>query len=74
MTSLTAERYSLVDRGVIREGAYADLVLFDPQSVNDQATFADPLQYPVGIPYVLVNGVPVIDNGGHVGALPGRVL
>lgn len=74
MTSLSAERYGLTDRGVIREGSVADLVLFDPDTVRDQATFADPLQYPVGIPYVLVSGVVVIDQGTHTGLTPGLVL
>jgi len=74
MTSVTAERFGLTDRGVIREGAFADLVLFDALTVADRATFTDPHQYPVGIPYVLVNGVVVIDQGQHTGALPGQVL
>ncbi|MBS1252924.1 MAG: D-aminoacylase [Anaerolineales bacterium] len=74
MTSITAERFGLTDRGSIREGAWADLVLFDAQTVNDQATFTDPHRYPVGIPYVLVNGDVVIDQHQHTGALPGQVL
>ena len=74
MTSITAERFGLSDRGVIREGAWADLVLFDAQTVADKATYADPHQYPEGIPYVVVNGVVVIDQDQHTGALPGQVL
>jgi len=74
MTSLTAERFDLTDRGVIREGAWADLVLFDAQTVAERAMFTEPQQYPVGIPYVIVNGVMVIEQGEHVGALPGRVI
>jgi N-acyl-D-amino-acid deacylase len=74
MTSMTAERFGLTDRGVIREGAWADLVLFDAQSVSDRATYTDPHQYAGGIPYVLVNGTVVIDQGQHTGALPGQVL
>ena len=74
MTSITAERFGLADRGVICEGAWADLVLFDPQTVADRATFTDPHQYPVGIPCVIVSGVVVIDQGQHTGALPGQVL
>jgi len=74
MTSVTAERFGLTDRGVVRQGAWADLVLFDAQTVADRATFTDPHQYPLGIPYVLVNGVVVIDQGQHTGALPGRLL
>jgi N-acyl-D-amino-acid deacylase len=74
MTSVTAERFGLTGRGVLREGAWADLVLFDAFTVADSATFTDPHQYPLGIPYVLVNGVVVIDQGQHTGALPGQVL
>jgi len=74
MTSVTAERFGLTDRGVIREGAWADLVLFDAQTVADRATYTDPHQYPVGIPCVIVNGVVVIDQCEHTGALPGQVL
>ena len=74
MTSVTAERFGLTDRGVIREGAWADLVLFDAQTVADRGTYTDPHQYPVGIPEVIVNGVGVIDQGQHTGALPGQVL
>jgi N-acyl-D-amino-acid deacylase len=74
MTSVTARRFGLSDRGVIREGAWADLLLFDPQTVSDRATFTDPHKFPVGIPCVVVNGVVVIDQGQHTGALPGQVL
>jgi N-acyl-D-aspartate/D-glutamate deacylase len=74
MTSVTAERFGLSRRGLIQEGAWADLVLFDAQTVADRATYRDPHQYPEGIPYVIVNGAVVIDQGEHTGALPGRVL
>jgi N-acyl-D-amino-acid deacylase len=74
MTSVTAQRFGLVDRGVIREGAWADLVMFDAAAVADRATFTDSHQYPAGVPYVLVNGTVVIDAGQHTEALPGRVL
>ena len=74
MTSVTAERFGLVDRGVIKDGAWADLVLFDPTTVADQATFTDPHQYPIGIHYVIVGGEVVIENGEHTGELPGIVL
>jgi len=74
MTGLTAERLGLSDRGVIREGARADLVLFDPHTIADRATFADPHQYPAGIQRVMVNGVMVVEQGEHTGSLPGRVL
>jgi N-acyl-D-amino-acid deacylase len=74
MTSVTAERFGLADRGVIREGAWADLVLLDALTVADKATYDNPHQYPAGIPYVLVGGEVVIDRGQHTGALPGQVL
>jgi N-acyl-D-amino-acid deacylase len=74
MTSVTAERFGLTGRGVVREGAWADLTLFDAQTVVDTATFAGPHQYPEGIPYVLVNGKLVLDQGEHTGELPGRLL
>ena len=74
MTSITADRFGLTGRGVIREGAWADLVLFDADTVIDKATFTEPHQYPVGIPYVVVNGQVVIDQDVYTGALPGRVL
>ncbi len=74
MTLMTAERFGLEDRGVIREGAWADLVLFDDLTIADTATYTAPHQYPEGIPYVIVNGEVVIDQGEHSGALPGKVL
>lgn len=74
MTGAPAQRLGLSDRGVIRDGAKADLVLFDPSGVDTPATFDDPVQFPVGIDYVAVNGALVIDNGQHTGARPGRAL
>ena len=74
MSAIPAERLGLADRGLIRVGAWADLVLFDADTVTDRATFVNPHQYPDGIPYVIVNGQVVIDGGEHTGALPGRVL
>jgi N-acyl-D-aspartate/D-glutamate deacylase len=74
MTSLAAQITGLTDRGLLRPGLAADITLFDPDKVKDQATFENPMQYPVGIPYVIVNGVVVIDQGAHTGARPGRVL
>jgi N-acyl-D-amino-acid deacylase len=56
MTGLSAQTFGITDRGVVREGAYADLVVFDPVKVKDLATFEQPLQQSVGIDYVLVNG------------------
>lgn len=74
MTSLPAGRLGLRDRGLVREGYIADLVVFDPQNIIDKATFTEPHQYAEGIDFVMVSGVPVIEQGEHTGALPGRVL
>jgi N-acyl-D-amino-acid deacylase len=74
MTSLSAEKIGLVDRGVLKAGAFADITLFDPARVIDKATYLDPFQYPEGIEVVIVNGQVVIDHGTHTGALPGRAL
>jgi N-acyl-D-amino-acid deacylase len=74
MTSLPAEITGLSDRGLLRPGMGADIVIFDDKTVADKATYEDPSQYPVGINYVIVNGSVVIDRGQHTGAKPGRVL
>ena len=74
MTAIPAQRLGLSDRGILRDGMKADLVVFDPQRVAAKATFDQPRQYPEGIDYVLVNGQIVIDQGAHTGALPGRAL
>ena len=73
-TSLPAQREHLADRGVVKQGMWADLVVFDPATVHDVATYADPNRLAVGMQYVLVNGVPVIDAGKPTGKLPGKVL
>jgi dihydroorotase/N-acyl-D-amino-acid deacylase len=64
----------LTDRGVLKQGMWADIVIFDPEQVHDLATFQNPNQLSVGMEYVLVNGVAVIDAGKATNALPGRVL
>jgi N-acyl-D-amino-acid deacylase len=74
MTSLPAQRLGWKDRGVVREGAFADLVLFDPQTVIDRSTFAKPFELPAGIEKVFVNGEIVWESGKPTGARPGRVL
>jgi N-acyl-D-amino-acid deacylase len=74
MTSLPAQRLGWKDRGILREGAFADLVLFDPKSVIDRSTFANPAELPVGIDRVFVNGVIVWQDGKPTGLRPGRVL
>jgi len=62
------------DRGVIREGHHADIVVFDPEEIRDTATFEQPHSYPEGIQYVFVSGQPVVENGERTGKLPGSVL
>jgi N-acyl-D-aspartate/D-glutamate deacylase len=74
MTSLAAHRLGLHDRGFIAPGMAADLVIFDPEKVLDRADFGDPMQYAEGMDYVLVNGVPVIDDGVMGDTNPGRLL
>jgi N-acyl-D-amino-acid deacylase len=74
MTSWPATRMRLANRGVIREGQWADVVIFDFDKVQDRATYEQPLLAPEGIDYVLVNGQVVIDHGRHTGARPGQVL
>jgi N-acyl-D-amino-acid deacylase len=74
MTSAPAQRLGLRDRGLLREGFKADIVVFDPNKVEDEATFLDPHQFASGIPYVIVNGRLVIDDYEHTGALPGKSL
>ncbi len=74
MTSLPAQVLGLRDRGLLREGYWADIVILDPNTVADMATYENPKQYPKGIEYVLVNGAIVIEGGDHTGARPGRVV
>ena len=74
MTSLAANRLRLYDRGRIAPGMQADLVVFDPQAIQDQASFQKPVAYATGLDYVMVNGRLVIDGGESTDAAPGRVL
>ena len=74
MTGLCAARLRLPDRGVIRPGSAADLAIFDPETVRDEATFADPHRHPTGIPYVVVNGAVAVDGGRFTATGTGRVL
>jgi len=74
MTSLPAETLGLRDRGRLVEGNVADVVVFDPATIGDRATYEQPHQYAVGVRDVLVNGVPVLLDGEHTGATPGRVV
>jgi N-acyl-D-amino-acid deacylase len=72
MTSLTASRVGLLDRGILRPGAFADIVVFDPKTIRDAATFSDPMHYSVGVRYVFVNGSPVVWDGAITDERPGR--
>jgi dihydroorotase/N-acyl-D-amino-acid deacylase len=74
MTSATAARLKLRDRGLLREGLYADVVVFDPATIADRATYDRPHQLSVGVHHVWVNGVAVLRDGRHTGARPGRVV
>lgn len=74
MTSFPAQRLGLTDRGLLKEGMWADIVVFDPERVIDKATYLEPHQFPEGILHVLVNGRTVVKDGQQTGALPGKVL
>ncbi len=74
MTSMPAENLRLDRRGSLEEGFFADVVVFDPETITDHATFQQPHQYATGVQHVLVNGVPVLRDGEHTGATPGRVV
>ena len=74
MTSFPAQRLGLRDRGILRDGFKADIVIFDPNEVKTLATREDPKRYPIGIDWVIINGEPVIADGENTGALPGRSL
>ena len=74
MTSMPAMQFGQDDRGLIREGMFADITVFDADTVQDRATYTDPHHYSVGIVHVLVNGIPVIKDGSLTGAKPGTVL
>ncbi|HVF39182.1 MAG TPA: D-aminoacylase [Gemmatimonadaceae bacterium] len=74
MTSLAAQRVGLNDRGLLRAGMYADITVFDPETIIDRSTYEQPQQLATGVSYVIVNGVPVVDEGKVTAALPGRAL
>jgi len=74
MSSAVATRLSIRDRGLLEEGFFADIVVFDPATIGDRATFEEPHQLSVGVEHVLVNGVAVVKDGRHTGAKPGRVV
>jgi N-acyl-D-aspartate/D-glutamate deacylase len=74
MTGMPATKLGLKDRGLVKGGRAADLALFDPATVRDEATFPDPHRHPVGIPYVIVNGRVVVDGPRYSAVPAGRVL
>jgi N-acyl-D-amino-acid deacylase len=74
LSGLPATNLELRDRGFLRRGMFGDVVVFDPETIADRATFEQPHQYAVGVRHVLVNGVVVLKDGEHTGAKPGRAL
>jgi len=74
MTGKAADTFCLKNRGYLREGYYADLVVFDPNTISDVGTFTDPIAYPKGIEYVFVNGIKTVENGKHTGARNGSII
>ena len=74
LSGLPAQNLGLKDRGLLQKGYYADLVVFDPEEVSDQATFEDPLQFAIGVYDVFVNGTQVLKNGEHMGVFSGRYI
>ena len=74
MTGLSAEKFNLTDRGFIREGVYADIVVFEPLTIADIGPYQEPRRYPPGVNYVLVNGRTVVARGQHTGVCNGRLL
>jgi N-acyl-D-amino-acid deacylase len=74
LTSLPAGNLRLRDRGRLAEGMFADVVVFDPDRIEDRATFEEPHRYAAGVAHVAVNGTLVVQGGEHTGALPGRVV
>jgi N-acyl-D-amino-acid deacylase len=74
LTTLPATNLKIKKRGALTQGHYADVVLFDPEEIQDQATFEKPHQYATGMVHVFVNGTQVLKEGEHTGAFPGRVV
>ena len=74
LTALPADNLRIDRRGLLKEGYFADVVVFDPHTIQDHATFVEPHQYATGVVHVFVNGVQVLANGEHTGATPGRVV
>lgn len=74
MTSLPAERFGLQGRGILKPGAHGDITIFNPETVIDMGTYEDPIRFPEGIEYVIVNGRVTVDRGAHTGERAGMVL
>ncbi|MFX0069722.1 MAG: amidohydrolase family protein, partial [Candidatus Hermodarchaeota archaeon] len=74
MTSLPAQMIGMRYRGTLKSKNFADITIFNPETIIDTATYLNPHQYPIGIEYVIVNGVIVINKGEHSGKLPGKVI
>jgi N-acyl-D-aspartate/D-glutamate deacylase len=74
MTSLPAQRFGLHERGLLRPGMCADITVFNPDTIVDTATYKDPVRYPDGVEYVIVNGKITVEEGNHTGVRAGRVL
>ena len=74
LTSMPATNLKLRDRGTLREGAYADVVIFDPDAIQDHADYEEPHRYSTGVTHVVINGELVLRDGEHTGATPGRVV
>ena len=74
MTSLPAFNTGIRGRGLLKKNYYADIVIFDPNAISDKATYEKPHQYSEGMKHVFINGIQVLEDGDHTGALPGRVV
>lgn len=74
LAHLPATNLGITDRGLLKKGNYADIVIFDPETVGDKATFDNPHQYSVGMHHVIVNGIPVLKDGEHTNATPGKIV
>jgi len=74
MTSLAADQFNIADRGILRRGSFADIVIFDPATIADTSTFESPRRYPIGIDTVIVNGVIAVREGKYMNMRAGRAL
>ena len=74
MTSLPAQTLGIWDRGLLKQGMYADITVFDPDKIIDKGTYQNPIQFPEGIEYVIVNGTLTVEHGVHTGMRAGKVL